>query len=1211
MHDLYQNFHYDDLWKIINQPDKFELISYLALTIHYPDIKWYMTPKTRDHKHDGEAHGNDQKIYLEAKYIYNYERKKLSHKEVGSNINIAIYDLVDALWIFTNGEIRLDLITFIESHNEFQEIILNKPLKIYVLDQLKSAMFILRNSLSDYIGKLCEIEFIGYKTKSSKQISLMRENTITEGTKLVRSINNLMQGKKEDFYYYPTLAKLKLSENANNYNQEVIRKFFDISSYYDTSIAGQGLQTTKIPIRTTVFLILRVNNNFYENIPFRIKLTPKGVVKFVTPLQREGMDYYFEAQILPFGDKVYQIEFRVERMPFYGIETSCKVDLYELNFSPGKIEFYNPFFLAPFIGEMNNKMLASYKEKIDRAFYKKTVLVGLITGSAGVGKSRFIDEIIDHSHQYASKVFRLELVAKEGKNSIIREFLSQIIGLNSISFISSREQLINRFKYDDYYASLFSNEDESLRFIKTFNEVFSTDFDKISYSQIDKIAQFTYKILYKISNKYFPVIVFEDLHLGNKRIFRFLLQLYNILKINKANIVLLFAARTEAKEYNKDFDTFRSIISNDPTYSIIQSEILPLTDKDSLQLVKEIVNTETKFDEIIKKKVLSKTGNNPFNIIHTLLFLKNAGIIIERLNDYEWHQVNRLEEITIHVEIEKLLRDRFVFYFNLIKTGEKLKILIKILCIFEGKVTIDSLTEIWKDKILFDLIEFLTEERIIKRDKTFIQFDHENISQFVQKNILTEMEFEGNLIFKWGTKKKLIRAYPDLFIRCMYYCFSLHSKKFFDAACLYLNNLIDEENWKDIIRYGNMIVEKANGSNYLDPSRFFQIKFAVCNAISETIDISLATNYYDKLEAEIEKYLESEELFDVPSKFSCYITLQKAKLFRCDVIIMASFYKKAQQLLKTQLKEIRNFLDNHIIYKNSYELNEIIVWSKNRLAITYRALNETEIALKFFKDSLRLAKKIGHNYYIHHNYYDMGGCVIQNCDIKKAFEYHKRCLKPLAFLPNQINAQIRTQIRTGVYYALLNQTSKAEYELERAIEIAREKDYYWELTRGLINLGNLYLKEDNLSSAQTIYKTCLSYVDINNAESLKLCLYNNLSCLYLQLYNLKKKEYYLRESIRYSLKLMIILKPLFQTDPFYQHSIYEALSILNLFKFKKALNSTEMDPSAKKKFLLEFELNFKRFSHYDPNLNKPKYIELFFKKYSDELEYYIMYMSFS
>ncbi|MFA7290147.1 MAG: tetratricopeptide repeat protein [Melioribacteraceae bacterium] len=1205
MEHLPIHFNHEELWQVIDEPVKFELIGFLLACLSNPNAKWFKTPQTRDNKRDGEGIQGRRKIFYEAKYISDYTKKKLSHKEVGSNINMAICELADALWIFTNGEVGLDLLNFVTNHNEIHKTILQKPLKLITVNRRQCAMLILKHQKETLNNELLKLRFVGYKSLTQKELLERKKQLVSLGFDLIEKIQITKQQAVNDFFYYPTLNGLAIKQWSTEDELSIIESLFQVQVYYDWSKNGNGEETINIPVGSTFYIIFKVSNFFFDKIDFSILLIPDGLLKFIGPIKNNGMSFSISSDVSGVSDKIISIATRIERKSFKKLDVQLSIGKSQFRVKAGAISVSNIFFLAPFIGEENNEFLALFKEKIDRTYYYRKFFLGLITGQAGVGKSRLIQEILDHCAKYNLRLFRSELVSTGGRKNLVKDMLSYFIGLDFESFVDINDQLITRFQEDKSFSFLFKNKEEFKSFKNTLLAIIEQGLEQVSNHEVKQVIEFIGKILYKYGQDYLVVLVIEDLHYGDKNLFYFLTNLYNNLKNQKVRVAFFLAARTEAKEISKAYEEFELLIENDPTYSITKIKIDNLSNADSLSLIKELVLTESKFERFIEQKILVKTGNNPFNIIHTLLHLKNKGIIIETNSDFEWRHIDQLENLSLHNEINHLLLDRFTYYIE--RTDSKFYIIyiLQIIHLFESKVDENKLKEIWNiDYSLDEIILFLIQERILHKHGQFIHFDHENIFQFISENYMKDAHIAGEMMINWIREKGIELEWHELFVRSLDVCFEKYSSNFFASAFELFDKMLKKNNWKEILRYGNMIVKRSLEAETIQSERLYNVKFNIALIQSEYCGLEISIRSYAELELEINKLVKDPSLISNVELFNCYALRLKARLFRSDTLIMASNYFEARLILVELIKEINDFRNSSNIFSKDENLKELHAWALNRLGITYRPLGNIEKALSYMEESLELAIQIGHEYYIHHNYYDMAGCLIQMNSLHEAFELHKKCLTPTLNLPENLNAKVRSKIRTGVFETLLEQYEDAELELESAIIIARENNFLWELTRGLINQGCLYFKRNDYGSAYKSFKTCLHYVDIHESNAFKICLFNNLAFLNLHFYKDKNQLNYLKDSLGFMVEIVRLTDKKDKTNK--PNNAYNLLGMLNMKYYQEYLATLDLPESIQ-------ELNHE-VQKYSPTLYsnyQQDFIEMFMLKLSSGIQFYLMYMSFS
>jgi len=1191
-----------NFWKIVDSSEKFETLSYLLMSVMYPDNQWYKTPKTRDGKRDGETHIGTTKVFYESKYFQRWT-DKLSHEKIGASINIAIIEMAETIWIVTNGEIQRDLLTFIQSHNDIHEAVLKKPLKIKTINGRQFSLLFMNYPYNLYFKKLDSLKLIGYKTKKSdhiiKNIKEIQDVTLP----VLRQVESFKDNILRENFSFPTISSII----KNNWSNEEKIRFLSaiLNVHIEISCHQQKKLNSEVVIGIPFCIQVYVQNLFFDTAEWRIFFKPKGLIFLGGRTQHINNEFVIEGHTQSTSEEIVTIPARIERHPFEELQWTLTLNQLELDSSAIHIKTRNIFFYAPFVGERNNALLGLFNEKIDYVYYRKKFLLGLITGRAGVGKSRFIQEVCYHAQQFEHKLFHANIIASQGQATVVKKLIAFCCGFTDGSFEEIGELVLRRFQTDKNFSDLFSSKDELKSFIRAVEKISSYDFNRVDTHEVKLISSFLNRLLIKLSHKYLLIIIIEDLHLGGKILFDFITQIYNQLKLEQTKVALIMAARTEIKEQNSAFLEFQSMINSDPTYSILNLEIKELTERDSLSLIKELVYTESKFDDLIERKIRAKTGNNPFNIIHTLLHLKNLGVIVEKNQDFEWRHIEKLNGIILHEEVFQLFNDRFRFYKENVEYGNSMILLIQVLCILESSVSIQQLKTITKLRHLEKVLDLAVEENIIKLQAGKVSFTHENIFNFVNSHLIEGSLNAAGLILDCIDEGNNIPNKEGLMVRCLSILFDeKNSIRFFNTSINYFFKAKEEDNWKVIDRYGSIILEKAEYNSFGFEEKLFEVELTTLIVKSETGLIDEVIYKFDMLADKINQYLINKNTkVNYQAKSRIKLIELKVKIQTADVIIMSSKYCKALIRLKLIRKELEQLLEEKKS-KNS-EVLKLLCWTLNRIGVALRGSGQPLNGFIVIKKSLELSMLINHPYYIHHNYYDMAGCQFCLNNIDKAIEYHQKCYNK-EILRDNPNALARTTIRSGTYFALLDNFEKAEIEFEKAIIIARDKNYLWELTRGLINMGSMYFRSHNLKQAHQCYNTCMHFVDIHGANVFKLCLYTNLSFLHLKYFLDNKKDSYVNTSFDFMKKVVDILKNPILYDPL-NLSVYEQIALYNIYSWWSIIK--EINPIRNSEFpQVEFFLKEWRSSK-----EQLKYLDFYkyFEHYINKNNFLLMFMSYS
>ena len=582
-----------------------------------------------------------------------------------------------------------------------------------------------------------------------------------------------------------------------------------------------------------------------------------------------------------------------------------------------------------------------------------------------------------------------------------------------------------------------------------------------------------------------------------------------------------------------------------------------MEEKETIALIRELLGTVCSKDRKLIKKTAEISGNNPFYIIHTLLQFRNNEILVQNSNnEYCWMNLHKLNKINPHKDIKALFDERFTFYRKY-KNAEYIINIIRIITIFKSKTPYKFCLEIFENEDLFiDAIELLIKERIINISNEYLNFEHENIYNYAIDNLMMNGEVITEQVYENISKLALQDYTEEISIRALYWCSIKYEKDFFDQAFLFFKQLLDNDIWDDCVYYGNLFIKKAIKSSLCDPYYLFYVKFRLLMIESQYSGVYQALEGLDKLEDELLKFVSNGNESRYIEEY--YMLFYEIRLNKSDILILAEDLIGTELCLSSLEIEIVDYLKKHLDSSFDHLLKSYLAWIYNRRGVMYKKQNLVEKGQKEIRKGLKIAQKINHDYYIHHCYYDSCiGDVLLGKYIK-AFNDCKKAKMNILELPKYRNAKARTLIQSGLIYKTLNKSQKSIACLSEAIDISIRCSFYFELSRALLYLANIYLLDKRYDDAQEILIKATAYTHVNQGTSLKLGVYSAYSFNCIKRYFSSKKISELEEGLIYYKRLFdVILGDNKNPEIQFRLDFWKTLVVFNLIELSTLILSIE------------------------------------------------------
>lgn len=1102
---------FDFLWEIINTHQKFEIVAYLAVTREDKSSKWYLTPRTRDDQRDAEGYSFEGINFFEAKF-FEKNNHKLNLTRIGTNILIAICSNVNKIYIFSNGDLAPNIAKFLDKHQYIKKDGTIRT-KIIFYDRKQTSITFLKHAIEDMQTANEEMEFIHYKSKSEQQLEEYKKANRDIVKDVLSILHEKKQKSRDNFFLNPTIKNFK-----NIFEQDKLKiaqeNYFTISVCFDDNFLNSDIIKVTVGIPFTIYITL--SNYFSDSINCKITIqnrNPKNKLQplYDRPEKKDEKDILIkEIAIESLKSEIIPINYMFLDSNYEGLDIS--VEVYSASYFlfikkkeiRNEISVSNKLFFTHFFGEKNQIKKKYLQYVINESYFRKEYAVHLIKGTAGVGKSRFIEETLNDIYNLTPKRDILKcIIGQDTFTSIFKKVLYLTIGIDYNSFLEIHEQTEDEYILETIPINyLFNNKKECHAFYKKIKSLFFEPTKKLKEEDIKNYAELTSKLLLKF-HRGLTILVFEDLHRGGLHDFQFILELNDYLqKYNKnQSVVMILASRIYNQEHNQHIKNLRKIVEHETTgiyYDYFEINLKnryeknivtilnDLEPKDSEAMIRDLIYCSS-IDEPHIQKIIALCGNNPFCIIHTLVQLHQIGIINPDGNQrYQLEKINKIEtDYKPHNQVSDIFRKRFTYYEQT-PSGKTIFEIIHILVIYKSKIEYSTLEKNIISKKFFKFaFNTLEQERIIVHEHGIVRFEHENLFIYASNMLMNDCGKIADKIYKFlDSESSDKKSNLEYIVRSLYWGTSAFKNDFFRYSKLYFNFLYEQDLWKETIFCGELILSKNEIP--LEELDIYEIEMKIRMLQSECDNIITALNQMKNLFIRIKKRLETIERDKFGKYYNIYleIWLQKA-----DLELHATQTNEAEKQLNSLLFEIKQ---NKNIHKERKA--ELFAWIYNRLAIVDMKNRRNEESIFKLKKGLEHAKIAEHDYYIHHCYYDLS---IVYASIGKKREMNIFCKKSKMDILKENkyrNASVRTAIHEGMVLFLNGKEKDAITILEVTIETASFYSYFHEANRGLLYLSSIYLFTNQTNKADTIFIKGLKFAEIDRATKLLLGIYSG--CIY-------------------------------------------------------------------------------------------------------------------
>ncbi len=602
-----------------------------------------------------------------------------------------------------------------------------------------------------------------------------------------------------------------------------------------------------------------------------------------------------------------------------------KVKLFEV-ISPRKVEeedfsFYNR--------EKELSLLDFIYQDLDKGPF-----FVLVTGEAGVGKTRLIREFISRKKINSITLF---------PSPFSKEFLSEWQVLFQIS--------------QKHFSAIY----DSLSYIKAL--IKEKGFEEAKFSLIYLIK----RILEKISEE-FKVIVIEKLGFWNELSRRVISEL--ILEVEKLPIIFLITER-------------KSEINLPQNEKLIKIDLYPLEEKEFDRFLDEV------FTKKIKNKNLfySRTRGN-FSFFKTLLNSLEEQEIVKRKNG-KWEIIREIKEVDFPLSFLNLLQ---AWIDSL---TEPAKTLLEIITFVGDEIPLNVLKSIYekKERLMFEIVlDEAIKKGIIRESeerKNIFRISFPEIREIVEEKTLKEEKTEYHkLIADTLSEFDIENNFPHLIFR--HYLLSGNLEK----AKLYLQKAMD----KSFENYNTQEFEKylEEYKNFSEEDDYLYYRLKLLNLKKKSEDILKEFNKIKSENIKIKAFpLKSEALIELAMHEENIREIEKIiegvrnKIMKNELLLnlaVSYFYLG-------NLKESLNIY-LRLLSESNFIRDKILLKILNALAIIFNQFGNKDMAFNCYEIAIKKAEEFQDKNQLAKIYLNLGYDYLNlKGDYEKAEECFNRSLK--------------------------------------------------------------------------------------------------------------------------------------------------------------------------------------------------------------------------
>ena len=873
---------------------------------------------------------------------------------------------------------------------------------------------------------------------------------------------------KEYFGIYP--ESIPVTSNK-------LKAYFFVSEFESTSMLTKSEDLTTIVMKNGDIFNLYIHicnrsKKYYNNIFVELISIPDSI-----RMQQSSAKYDL---IEPFAD--HYVQFRGEiidkqsstvDLPQVLIQYECNEEVDHISLVLPKLDISKCKYY-PLVGrkpiEFLHNDLPEAIEWCERGYPH----VFDIRGVSGSGKSRLAEEIQKQSSCHGFRNIYLDSYDFVDYDIILR-LLCEILHLPSfrgeINFSNeSIRKLVITQGGSDFFADII------------FHFLNSGKWDSGEvYHIVDTVVHF---LLNPFREKGYCVIIdnIQELH---PEILKFLKRLSELMTQKNGRVILIVITNTErpvafSKKYINMLHTYLAESAEKKSHMFSQYICTPFEEEDATLFLMNILHIHSKTDPLLKK-LLQKSGRLPFELIMTLEYLSDIGII-KWQNAQEWKIHNKEKFSSFLTEgfpAKKVLlykRQEAWLQTHTKAENEAFTDLLSSVVSFEGNMPYAYYADSKLDLSLLDEMEHL----LWLKDNALgsgVAFFHDNIKEFCYG----QHQYRNNIkvlkhILNW------LNQNPDIDVQ--------HREKII-FSCYYRIG-----NFKEALEYGiHKIFSEEKSLPYSDILCISQILY-------NDPRTQKTPEYFVKVAR-----IYAASIFSMDNKeagckvYSDVITYIEKAQFVTD---WSEVCKLLHQAINSQLQSAR--YDTAIKWISMLEKmpnisDEYRYLAKNRYGVTYIALGQFKKAKEYLDESLQFAENTMNNLYwsstshsdlalyYFYNWHEYGrkeAAKLISKEFRMAISDYSAYGKP------DISRDIEMEWHKAFLSILTGEYASAKENAEQCIELCNANHQAYGLSRGYNLKALAFLCDNALNESMLCLEEGLHVCELYSFPSGTFRMYNNM-----------------------------------------------------------------------------------------------------------------------
>jgi serine/threonine protein kinase/tetratricopeptide (TPR) repeat protein len=706
--------------------------------------------------------------------------------------------------------------------------------------------------------------------------------------------------------------------------------------------------------------------------------------------------------------------------------------------------------------------------------------VVLITGEAGIGKSRLLNEFkmfvqMKRSHTFTGYVRRDKTGPLEPFHDIFRELIIHIIKRTPVS-------RPRRYKFS--LAVLF----------KMFPDL-SDGHEKRGLPRLvplepnaEKLRTFealSELIRYGAVNLGELVILLEDLHWADELSIQFLE--YVGRNLDNRNILICGTCRTEELKDNVSFKKMVNTLQHDGR--LVQIKLNSLNVKD-LNSFLDSTLTPSSNSLKLSKYLMKKSGGNPFfaeEIMWTLLQTKQANI-------GEQIDIDDLQQLSIPTTIEDIVLKRIK------KLSNNSRIVVEFTALllkgFEFSF-MKALTGLDNTELSRSLWE-LKRKNVLVEESNNYQFYHTMLAEAVRKELnyyrKKRLYYHIGKMLEKINRRRLHTVIEDL---AYYYINAKDRKKGVSYGLRAAKKSHERYAHEQAIRFYKGVLTLLDGK---EPDRRFDVLLRLAQIKNIIENPQEAIKYYNQA-----LHLKKG---DINEKINIYRKIANIYEGKGNIIKALQIY----DLIIKHVQKIRPRSFKSILHA----LIEVKVCRAHQILGDYKNVNKLNLKIldipkKYMKSNKTTELLIGIYTTLGMIEYEKGEYGVANFDLslyyyKEAFRYFKK-------LKNE-TGMASTLDNIGICYYLKDDYSKASLYFKKSTKISEKIGYHSCTMYNIFNMGNIYLEQQVYLKAADYYQKTFCLAQKFGNQRLAGQSFSGLGVCFLKLSHYEKAIDFFEKSLK-------------------------------------------------------------------------------------------------